>query len=442
MPNLPEEKREKPETARHRGRRRILLAGAAMVFACGAGLLAAFFAGGPHGDMPPIAPTVSAWAALPDDAPLTYQITELRMGSPRTDRKLDIRPTAINNRGQIVGSVERIGYFAPLWWRNLAGGRLAPFIRSVPVTETAFFWDAGRTQTLSGLNGAKTNASAYDINDSGQIVGNATIRLAHNNGTIEHAVLWTNFRAVPQDLTASLGGSVSSNAFGINALGQVAVNVGGTFQTAQTYLWDGSLHRAGSAAQAYRINDNGESVGVLQKKGNDTPAVFSPGKPPLVLTNFGQRKVPQIPILINNRRQIPSWDNKGPFLYENGHFQRLVVLPTNLFWGNISGLNENGEVVGDCRPNPKPATGTNKGDTLVFLWRKNRLYDVNDLLGPSPHWRIEGVYALNDRGQIVCGATPTDPSRRIPQSSGPFYQHILLLTPVLPAPRTSEKTQH
>ena len=104
----------------------------------------------------------------------------------------------------------------------------------------------------------------------------------------------------------------------------------------------------------------------------------------------------------------------------------------------MSDLNQAGDIVG-ARLTQRPLGGGYVQEP--FLWRKNQYIKVNDLLGLSPAWVIEGVIALNDRGQMLCVGVPFDPARRITQTHDGWAntcQHALVVTPVL-APVLSQR---
>jgi probable HAF family extracellular repeat protein len=160
-------------------------------------------------------------------------------------------PSALNNRGQVIGT------------SNLAGDNIAD----------PFLWDRGKlidlfTDTIGG-----NPILAFAINDRGEIVGAA----AFPNAPFD-AFLWR------KGLATDLGhlDNCSSLAFGINSHGQV---VGGTFSCAdgthsRAFLWEnGSMvdlntlipHNSDfRVVEAEAINDRGEIAG------NGVPPGVSP----------------------------------------------------------------------------------------------------------------------------------------------------------------------
>ena len=160
-------------------------------------------------------------------------------------------PSALNNRGQVIGT------------SNLAGDTIAD----------PFLWDRGKlidlfTDTIGG-----NPTLAFAINDRGEIVGAA----AFPNAPFD-AFLWR--KGVATDLGHL--DDCGSLAFGINSRGQV---VGGTFSCgagthARAFLWEnGSMVDLNTlipydsdfrVVEAEAINDRGEIAG------NGVPPDVSP----------------------------------------------------------------------------------------------------------------------------------------------------------------------
>lgn len=177
-------------------------------------------------------------------------------------------PTAINEKGHIVGFVEG-GLFL---WRDgsasyLRRGAVASFGEAfvndrdqVAGTATdrngtsrAFVWQAGRMTTLPTPGG--TDSRAGGINNQGQVIGTLT---RPGSGT-ERAVLWQDGRMIEM---GTLGGA-GSTPVAINDRGQVSGNsaVAGSSDE-HPFLWQRGRMTdllAGTNATAGRVSDLNET---------------------------------------------------------------------------------------------------------------------------------------------------------------------------------------
>jgi probable HAF family extracellular repeat protein len=195
--------------------------------------------------------------------------------------------TAINTRGQIVGSSQTArGRTHAYVWRptsrtmqdlgTLGGGhseaaavndraQVVGWSLSRRGQIRAFLWRP-KTQTMVNLHALEVGAAevvALDINDHGQIVG-----YLYDQQGLKHAFLWRPHTGSMTDL-GSLAGD-DTTASGINNVGQIvgASRVAGRWRA---FLWDPDnkamvrLRGLGGHTEATAINDRGWVVGTSAK---------------------------------------------------------------------------------------------------------------------------------------------------------------------------------
>ena len=167
-----------------------------------------------------------------------------------------LKPRAINNAGQVVGSI-------PAGFSNMTNAVVWEHYGGFSNMTHAVVWENGQLTDLGASPGAINGSLANDINNVGQIVG-----VDH-----ERAVLWWQGAKVE---LGSLSGDSNSNALGINDLGQV-VGYSQTFANSsdgiRAVLWQNgtvldlntlaSVQASGwTLRSATQINDKGQIIGL------------------------------------------------------------------------------------------------------------------------------------------------------------------------------------
>jgi probable HAF family extracellular repeat protein len=337
-----------------------------------------------------------------------------------TDFGTAVIPRALNDLGQVVGSLRR-----------------APDSSS---TDHPFYWcpDAPNSTTgtlteLPILASSNNGGDANDINDAGQIVGSS------NSSMTSNAVLWSPTPVGPNTHEIhDLGNPVESGtgyiAAAINNSGQVVGNkltgilLGGALGPSSSFIWTpqvangsvGSLRNVPSGPSpytgnaVYEINDSGQTSGRVFEIGisfgsRSRADVWSTaslssvpptnlGFPPGDWSNaFG--------LSINNRGQVVGYaeDTNGQdhgFLWTpdvpNGTAGVMRALDGMTVAVDI---NDAGEVV-----------GYGGVQEHAILWSDSQgAVDLNSVVAPSLGRTLTRAFAINNQGQILALTTTPNP---------------------------------
>jgi probable HAF family extracellular repeat protein len=287
----------------------------------------------------------------------------------------------INRDGAVVGgSATGDGQEHAFLWRNgtmtdlgvLAGGTSSgarAINRSGDVvggsstgdgSARAVLWSQGVMTDLGTLDGFGQSA-ANSINDVGQVVGYSDDAETGNS----HAALWQN--GAVTDL-GTLGGAFSQ-AYDINGSGQVVGDSRVASEDWHAFLWQNGVMTdlgtlGGSASHAQGINDDGDVVGWSENAKGITHAVqwthgaiidlgpFDGGQGFATAINIQDLKVG----FLGGSRSVPS----GPAIFER---RRATLLPTlGGTGGSADDVNDAGQVAGSS------TTSTNNPDPHAVLW--------------------------------------------------------------------------
>lgn len=252
--------------------------------------------------------------------------------------------------------------------------------------QQAYLWQNGTIQGLGTLSGDSCSI-AYGINNSGQIVGASSIwgsyfyegSYFYGDEINAHSFLWHN--GVMQDLGALPGGINKSTARAINDSGQV---VGCSWTSTpcsndRAYIWQNGVMQDAGMGAAYDINDNGQVVGywsLLWQNGKD---------------QYLDRTWHSMFTGINDSGQIVGYFYDANYrginasLWQNGVRQDLGTLPGKSM-SRATGINNSGQVVGYSSLDPMGIISSN-----AFVWQNGVMQD----LGPGQ------ANAINNSGQIV-----------------------------------------
>jgi probable HAF family extracellular repeat protein len=309
-----------------------------------------------------------AWGATTADA-VRYTVTNLGTLPGRYYSNA----TAINNRGQVVGS-------------SYSGSQ----------SENAFIWDKGVMTDLGKLPGA-SNSLPSSLNDAAQVVG----RCHFADPGVNQGFLWE--KGVMTNL-GTLPGGDSTEATGINLLGQV---VGSSYHASgdgRAFRWDqgSGMMDLGTLtgkdwSSAMSINDAGQIVGWSQTSiGRQHAFLWQGTMMELGTLPPGYRE--SFAYAINNATQVVGYfitDTWGfhAFFCEGGSYRDLGTLGGALSCAYA--INDSGQVVGDAY--------NSQGKSRAFIWQNGVMTDLNTLIVPtSDVWELIGARGINNAGQIVC----------------------------------------
>jgi probable HAF family extracellular repeat protein len=347
----------------------------------------------------------------------------------------------------------------------------------IPYITHAFEWSKGAVTDLGSLAGPDYCSTPFWVNSRGVIVG------ASENGQTDpllgvnqaQAVLWKDGQIVS---LGSLGG-YESLATDINQRGQIAGNATNAtpdsycfFGTAQqrAFLWEnGQMQDLGtlggtcvSVGQVEILNDNGQVVGTSTTSTIPNPLTGVPPWDPFVweqgkgMTDLGSLGGAYgVADSINNRGQIIGQSsiasdpgacdgfpdngdlNCHAFFWDQGV---LTDLTTSTIGGNpqfLTGLNDAGEIIGsgsfpdaasdaflwrngvatdlghltDCYSGALAINSETQvvgltiscdGNTnRAFLWENGSMVDLNTLIPQGSSLELAGATGIDDRGEIV-----------------------------------------
>ncbi len=320
-----------------------------------------------------------------------YVIEELGVLGPQVSAA-----PAINNHGQVAFTAADPGggpYRASLWLPTAAYGM------------SAGLHDLG---TLGGMF-----SEAYDINDHGQVVGDAELAFAYT-----HAFRWDSTSQTLVDLHTEPQQANWSYARGINNHGDV-VGFGDIDYPdglhIRAFLWRNNTVTdlgtfGGDDSMAFAINDAGQATGWAETA--TEPHVF------LWLMQPHADPGLNLAVGLNDTHLVPltaSSDSWGPFAL-NRTAQIVGSAKTAGPGFNLYAFHREapmaGAAVTQLAPPPSRANAINErgqvvgmailGETLrAVLWQGGQMIDLSSYLPEGSDWQLVRATDINDRGQIV-----------------------------------------
>ena len=248
----------------------------------------------------------------------------------------------------------------------------------------AFLYSGGSMTDLGTLGGS--DSSGLGINNFGQVAGFSFI----SSGG-EHAFLYSGGSL--SDL-----GAAGTTGYGINDSGQVT----GISSSGDAFLYSsGSLSHLGTLdggflSFGFGINNSGQVAGRSQTVNGDIRPFLYSGGSMIDLGTFGGPE--GAATSINDSGQVTGYsftgisdDSGHAFLYSSGSMSDLGTLG-----GGSAGLgiNNSGQVAGAFN------TNTSSGDH-AFLYSGGSMKDLNSLATPDSGWTLSSAQGINDRSQIV-----------------------------------------
>ena len=306
----------------------------------------------------------------------------------------DLHVAALNNRGQVVGSLD-----------------------SATEHQThAFVWDNRVVPDLGTFGAAKSLATG--INDAGDVVG-----LILTNGA-RHVFLRRNSEVLDlgvMDQFAKLGDEGDKYQGGpgiiyyaprvaVNSQGQVAGRLTVESGNQRSFLLNEGqtsyfgMLGDGNVFEAEAVNNRRQILGrATQGGGPMRSMLWQEGK----LIDLGSLAgAASRGAAINDHGTVVgslTFTNgtSQPFIWNNGQVRRLTM--GNSQKAVPSAINNAGQIAGSAR------AADNR--SYACLWTADALVDLNDMVKMEPGWRLTSAAAINERGQILARATKAEQRR-------------------------------
>jgi probable HAF family extracellular repeat protein len=336
-----------------------------------------------------LAIAATAWGASSAACAATRYVATPLWGLGGPGVVADVRPQAINERGEIA-ALEYDPFGSPFSRATLyAGG------------------------TVRGIGPVGDSNAAFDVNDAGVVVG------ALNGQAFVYS-------AGSLQMLGMLPGDGESTSRAINASGQIAGCSYGADRVRAFVYETGTMRPLASAGLtdgcAQAVNDLGQVAGYVAGGGGTWPVVWSGATATILAVDDG------VATGINNRGDVVGnyfVDGAGvrAFLFSNGTFRDLGALGADIDT-EVHDINNAGVAVG-----MSVALSSDIAIRAAFVW-DGSMRNLNGLVvaGLEPGEWLTHAYAINDAGQIAAV------SRR--PAGGP--SHLYRLDPLRMPPPPAE----
>jgi probable HAF family extracellular repeat protein len=315
----------------------------------------------------------------------------------------------LNNRGTVVG-----------WANAPTADPLCFFAPENCFTTHAFQARKGTVTDLGVLPGGDSSAACC-ISASGLIAGmSETGEFDPVYGLpILHPVLWRNGQMI--DLGLLPGGGIGGGTGDVNDRGQVVGNALNTVPDPcnliglptqfRAFLWQKGVMQdlgtlGGPDADARFINDQGQITGVSYTN-SINPATGCPFLHPYFWQNgtmfdigtlggdeAGPQSINEMGEVVGISQLVAGNQALHPFLWSKGQLTDLGTLGGNE--GETESINDRGDIVGEADlPGPTPQVHH------AVLWKQRQIIDLGALPGDA----CSHAYFVNSHGQIVGSST-------------------------------------
>lgn len=282
---------------------------------------------------------------------------------------------SVNEKGQVVGVSE-----------NASG------------LKRAFLWDLGEMQEISA-------DEALDINHDGVVVGLIKQGSSIFGDPKTQAFRWSEIAGIETDLLPRINvgltpKQLTGHARAINDRGDIAMIGEGIAMYAVARDAGGDCrdlgHLGGMVSIPYDINDRGEVCGYSKIDRRTVHAFLYRGGTMLDLGSLGFESGAHS---VNNAGEVVGASKDQLARMRAFHWKEGRMIDLGTLGGqtsNARAINDQSWIVGNAQ--------TRDGKDHAFLYRDEKMHDLNDLIEDADGWVIEDAYRISNRNQIAAVA--------------------------------------